>query len=128
MPSENEEELQELNDEIAQLVYDLSPDEPFVSASLRVALIGEDAEMEGRYVFSDGSEEGMDLDEECFEPFQQIMMLMLEEGQDPWKVAFFSLTVGDGGTCVYDLAFEYEDETKWAYKPMEEAAVAADTH
>lgn len=128
MSAEHEEELQELNEEIAQMVYDLSPDLPFVSASLRVGFIGEDAEMEGRYVLEDGSEEGMDLDEECFEPFQQIMMLMLDEGQDPWKVALFSLTVGEGGTCVYDLAFDYEDETKWAYAPLPDEALAADKH
>jgi len=115
MTADHEEDLEQLNEQIAQLVYDLSPDEPFQSAKIRVVILDETAEIEGRYELKDGTEVGMELDEDCFAPFQEIFMLMLEEGQEAWKVALFSLTVNEDESCVYDLAFEYEDENKWAF-------------
>jgi len=115
MSEENSEALEELNEQIAQLVWDLSPEEGFVSAAIRVVIIDEEAEMVGKYDLADGTVVGMDLDEDCFEPFQEVFLLMLEEGQDPWKVALFSLTANEDGSSVYDLAFEYQDESKWAF-------------
>jgi|GEM_PF-3711043 len=115
MSQENSEALEELNEQIAQLVWDLSPEEGFQSAAIRVVIIDEEAEMVGKYDMADGTIMGMDLDEDCFAPFQEVFLLMLEEGQDPWKVALFSLTANEDGSCVYDLAFEYQDETKWAF-------------
>lgn len=116
MSKKHEEALEELNEQIAQLVYDLSPEAPFLSATIRVVILDETAEIEGRYEMKDGSVEGMELDEDCFAPFQEIFMLMIEEGGDAWKVALFSLTANEDGSCVYDLAFEYEDENKWAFE------------
>ena len=121
MPN-HEEELEKLNEQIAQLVYDLSPDEPFESAAIRVVILDESAEIEGKYNMKDGTILGMDLDEDCFAPFQEIFMLMLEEGQEAWKVALFSLTVNEDNSCIYDLAFEYKDENKWAFEFEETAA------
>ena len=115
MSKDNEEALEQLNEQIAQLVYDLSPEEPFQSATIRVVILDESAEIEGKYELKDGTIVGMELDEDCFAPFQEIFMLMLEEGQEAWKVALFNLTVNEDESCIYDLAFEYEDENKWAF-------------
>ncbi|MBU6451066.1 MAG: hypothetical protein KGS72_04755 [Cyanobacteria bacterium REEB67] len=123
--TDHEEALEQLNEQIAQLVYDLSPDEPFASAAIRVVILDETAEIEGKYDLKDGSVVGMELDEDCFAPFQEIFMLMIEEGQEPWKVALFSLTVNADESCIYDLAFEYEDENKWAFEAEEDGETHA---